>query len=59
MSPRPPQSSTHVFSLASHHEVRWSSGTVPASTEQQGMGVDVFCAAAKLAKAEAATKMVE
>lgn len=53
--PRPPQSSTHVFSLALHSSERCSAGIWPADTVQQGMGVLLlFWAEAKPAKAEAA-----
>jgi len=52
--PRPPQSSTHVFSLALHSEERSSAGIWLAGTVQQAMGVLLlFWADAKPAKAEA------
>lgn len=59
MLPWPPQSSTHVFSLALHQVVFWSEGTELTGTVQHGMGRELFCAEAKPAKAEAAMMTVE
>ena len=59
--PWPPQMSTQVLLLASHHRERSVALTRLAETEQQGMGVlkVVFWAEARPAKAEAATTRVE